>query len=166
MEYPYLPKEEFFFDASIANAEWTIKPNSENTFVKKHTFYLTATSTTQDKIEFSFTIKCESLFLFLNIIFPVIILSFSHFLVFLFPVVSGERTSFSFTLLLSVVVFMTEASEQLPPSNNISIFSIFLLHLFVFSIFITTLVVFSIQLFHKDTYRNKNSGLFVAANCV
>ncbi|CAG2222246.1 CHRNA1 [Mytilus edulis] len=149
-----------FLDASIANAEWTIKPNSENTFVTNHTFYLTTTSTTQDKIQFSFTIKREYLFPFLNIIFPVIILSFSHFLVFLLPVVSGERTSFSFTLLLSVVVFMTAASEQLPPSNNISIFNIFLLHLFVFSILITTLVVFSIQLFYKDTYPTENGVLF------
>ncbi|CAC5397972.1 CHRNA1 [Mytilus coruscus] len=150
-----------FLDASIANAEWIIKPNSENTFVKNYTQTVnsTASITTQDKIEFSFTLKRESLFPFLNIIFPVIILSFSHFLVFLLPVVSGERTSFSFTLLLSVVVFMTAALEQLPPSNNISIFNIYLLHLFVFSILITTLVVFSIQLFYKDTYRTKNGVL-------
>ncbi|CAG2219510.1 unnamed protein product [Mytilus edulis] len=154
-----------FLDSLIANAEWTIKLNSENTLVQNYNVLSTAsnttgTSTTQDKIEFSFTLKRESLFPFLNIIFPVIILSFSHFLVFLLPVVSGERTSFSFTLLLSVVVFMTAASEQLPPSNNISIFNIFLLHLFVFSILITALVVFSIQLFYKDTYPTENSGLF------
>jgi uncharacterized membrane protein len=48
-------------------------------------------------------------------------------LVFLLPVESGERTSFSFTLLLTLIVFMTMVSDRLPSSNDISIFNMYLL---------------------------------------
>lgn len=138
------------FGASIGNAEWAIPLTFVNVYHRNQTLHLMGFNLTADEIEFSFTIKREYLFPFLNIILPIIILMFSHCLVFFLPVVSGERTSFSFTLLLTFVVYMTAALEQLPPSNNISIFNIFLFHQFVFSIHITILVVFSIQIFYKD----------------
>jgi ABC-type polysaccharide/polyol phosphate export permease len=73
-------------------------------------------------------------------------------LVFLLPVESGERTSFSFTLLLTLIVFMTMVSDRLPSSNDISIFNMYLLHQLMCSMCITSLTVFSIHLLYKDIH--------------
>lgn len=134
--------------SSMPNSEWTIKPNSATTMKRAFTFdYMDAS---QDEIDFTITISREYLFPFLNIILPVVIISLAQLLVFLLPVESGERTSFSFTLLLTLVVFMTMVSDRLPASNNISGFNLFLLSQLISSILTTSLVVFSIRLFYKD----------------
>lgn len=136
---------------SMPNSEWTIKPNSATTTKRAFTFDFLDASSSQDEIDFTITISREHLFPFLNIVLPVVTLSLAHLLVFLLPVESGERTSFSFTLLLTLVVFMTMVSDRLPASNNISGFNSFLLSQLISSILTTALVVFSIRLFYKDS---------------
>jgi nicotinic acetylcholine receptor alpha-9/nicotinic acetylcholine receptor alpha-10 len=135
----------------MPNSEWTIKPNSATTTKRAFTFDFLDASSSQDEIDFTITISREHLFPFLNIVLPVVTLSLAHLLVFLLPVESGERTSFSFTLLLTLVVFMTMVSDRLPASNNISGFNSFLLSQLISSILTTALVVFSIRLFYKDS---------------
>lgn len=61
-------------------------------------------------------LKRRSTFFVVNILLPVITLSVLNLLVFIVPIESGERVSFSLTVLLSIGVFITLISENLPPS--------------------------------------------------
>ena len=98
---------------------------------------------------FHFTLRRNPYFLFLNLVLPIIFLSFVNLLVFCIPVNSGERASLAFTVLLTFVVFITMVTAILPASNSISIYNIFLLIQLLCSILITFLAVWSISLFHR-----------------
>lgn len=139
-----------YVDSLISNGEWYIRPKSEyastgTVFVQ----YLGAIEA-QNQLEFTIVISREFLFPFLNTMLPVFLLSLVHLLVFVLPIDSGERTSFSYTLLLTLVVFMTMVSDTLPPTNNISVFNMFLLSQLFSSMLTTSLVVVSIRLFYKQ----------------
>ena len=139
-----------YVDSLISNGEWYIKPKSEYAATRSVLFQFLGAIETQNQIEFTIVISREYLFPFLNTMLPVFLLSLVHLLVFLLPIDSDERTSFSYTLLLTLVVFMTMVSDRLPPTNNISVFNMFLLSQLFSSILTTSLVVFSIRLFYKQ----------------
>lgn len=141
----------------MPNSEWNIDATTAKAVKQNVTFQILGYRNHQDQIELSIAISRQYLFPVLNIVLPVVCLGFVHLLVFLLPVESGERTSFSFTLLLTLIVFMTMVSDRLPSSNDISIFNMYLLHQLLCSMFITSLTVFSIQLFYKDI-RDTNYG--------
>ena len=140
------------FGSYMPNSEWSIDATTTKTVKQNVTFELLGSRSYQDQIELSIVISREYLFPVLNIVLPVVCLGFVHLLVFLLPVESGERTSFSFTLLLTLIVFMTMVSDRLPSSNDISIFNMYLLHQLLCSMCITSLAVFSIHLFYKDIH--------------
>lgn len=140
-----------YLDSAMPNGEWAIKPNSAVATKRIITFQLFGVTTKQDQVEFTIVISREYLFPLLNIMLPVVLLSLVHLLVFLLPVDSGERTSFSYTLLLTLVVFMTMISERLPPTNNISVFNMYLLSQLFSSILTTSLAVISIRVFYKQS---------------
>lgn len=146
--------------ASSPHAEWAIKANSTKAVKRSLTIQVAASTTIQDQIDFTIIIKREHRFPILNIVLPVTSLSLVQTFVFLLPVDSGERTSFSFTLILTLVVFMTMTSERLPPSNNISIINMYLLHQLFSSILTTALVVFSIRLYYKDEHSRQDKIVY------
>lgn len=133
----------------MPNAEWFI--TDDNTTKSEINIYISEDiQTRQDQIEFTIIIHREHIFPFVNVVLPILILSFVHLLIFLLPVKSGERISFSFTLCLTLVVFLTMVSEKLPPSASISVFNFFMLHQLVSSAFTTFLTVLTIRIFYKD----------------
>lgn len=139
-----------YVDTLISNGEWYIRPKSEYTATRNVVLQFLGAMEIQNQIEFTIVISREYLFPFLNTMLPVFLISLVHLLVFLLPIDSGERTSFSYTLLLTLVVFMTMVSDVLPPTNNISVFNMFLLSQLFSSILTTSLVVVSIHLFYKQ----------------
>lgn len=149
-----------YLDSAMPNGEWAIKPNSAVATKRIVTFQLLGVTTKQDQVEFTIVISREYLFPFLNIMLPVILLSLVHLLVFLLPVDSGERTSFSYTLLLTLVVFMTMISERLPPTNNISVFNMYLLSQLFSSILTTSLAVISIRVFYKQSNVSQEGAMY------
>jgi hypothetical protein len=58
-------------------------------------------------------------FLLLNLVLPIIFLSFVNLLVFCIPVNSGERASLAFTVLLTFVVYITMETAILPPLSTV-----------------------------------------------
>ena len=66
-------------------------------------------------------------FLMINLVAPVLILAVMNMFVFALPHESGERISFSLTMLLSFVVFISFTFEALPESStSVCVFNIFL----------------------------------------
>ena len=144
-------------DNTMPNSEWRIKEGSSKAVKGRLEWKISGNTYYQEQIEFTIVIVREAKFPCLNIVLPVVLISVVHLLVFQLPVDSGERTSFSFTLLLTLVVFMTMVAERLPPSNNISVFNIFLLHQLISSILTTSAVVFGIKLFYAES-NNRAQG--------
>ena len=149
-----------YLASAMPNGEWTIKPNSAVATKRIMTFQILDGTTKQDQVEFTIVISREYLFPFLNIMLPVVLLSLAHLLVFLLPIDSGERTSFSYTLLLTLVVFMTMISERLPPTNNISFFNMYLLSQLFSSILTTSLAVISIRVFYKQSNVSQQGAMY------
>ena len=91
----------------------------------------------------TFTRKC--LYALLNVWLPIILLSLLCDTVFLIPADCGEKASFSITVFLSLSVFLTIVSEQLPrTSDNVSVFNVYVFVQVTLSTVITILT--SIQL--------------------
>ena len=149
-----------YLASAMPNGEWAIKPNSAVATKQIMTFQILDVTSKQDQVEFTIVISREYLFPFLNIMLPVVLLSLAHLLVFLLPVDSSERTSFSYTLLLTLVVFMTMISERLPPTNNISFFNIYLLSQLFSSILTTSLAVISIRVFYKQSNVSQQGAMY------
>lgn len=132
----------------IPNSEWFV----ENLWGQNQT------SAHVSVISFYLTLKRSGLFLTINIVVPVILLSFVNLLVFCIPVESGERASLAVTLLLSFVVFMPTVVVMLPSTEKISYFNIFVLIQLLCSVLMTVCAVWSISVYHKCT-ENCTQGL-------
>lgn len=91
-------------------------------------------------------------FLMVNIFLPVIFILTMNIIVFLLPVESGERVSFSITGFLAFTVFITILTDQLPhQSNPLSILS----SLFAFQLANSTMIlicnVLVVNLYHRTS---------------
>ena len=89
-------------------------------------------------------------FLMINLVAPVLILAVMNMFVFALPHESGERISFSLTMLLSFVVFISFTFEALPESSSsVCVFNIFLSIELVQSTLIALSVIMVSWLYHK-----------------
>ena len=122
------------------NSEWSIIATSADKF------------NTQPEIEqlnYKLTLKRHSKFIFLNLVVPIILLSFVNLLVFCILVASGERGSLAF------VVFMTMVATMLPVNDVISIFNVCLLTQLSCSMLILFCAIWSISHYHKQSDGNE-----------
>ena len=89
-------------------------------------------------------------YVIVNIILPVLFLCLLNVLVFLLPPESGERVSYSITVLLSIAVFMTIVSNTLPKTSEpLPIISYFLMVSLIESVVITIATTLNMRLYHK-----------------
>ncbi|KAL4233412.1 hypothetical protein ACF0H5_008093 [Mactra antiquata] len=96
-------------------------------------------------------IERQPAYIIVNIILPVIVLVVLNLMTFFVPSDSGERLSFSITLLLAIAVFLTIVSDNLPKtSTSIAVLSYSLLTALIISTCITIVTVYSLRLSHRD----------------
>lgn len=101
-------------------------------------------------ISFQITLDRKSGFVFLNIIIPIMCMSLLNVLIFLIPMESGERISYSITVLLSIAVLFTLVSDTMPhTSNPMSFFSFYLVSTLTLSILITICTIISMRIHHR-----------------
>ena len=87
--------------------------------------------TTTTQVFFYLRLRHKALYYGLNIILPVIVLSFLTTLVFLLPPDSGEKIGYCLTLLLTFMVILTLIATELPTiANSTSILRESLLYTF------------------------------------
>lgn len=101
----------------------------------------------------TFTLKLgrRSYYFVVNILSPVLLLGILNTLVFLLPVDSGERVSFSVTMYLAFVVFLTIVGDNLPRNSNpLSLLSYFLLTMLCISALEIILTIFVVKIHHKS----------------
>ncbi|XP_046560416.1 neuronal acetylcholine receptor subunit alpha-3-like [Haliotis rubra] len=103
------------------------------------------------------------MFFVLNVILPVVVLSFLNIFVFSLPCDCGEKVSYAITCLLALTVFMSIVSELLPKSSdNIPMVTLYLTCLLGISVLSVVTTIFIVM---KDpakvNKKNPQSALFM-----
>jgi hypothetical protein len=102
------------------------------------------------KVEVTLTIERRSTFFVVNLICPIVILVFMDTLVFALPVESGERMSYSITVLLSVTVFLTLIGDNVPKTSRpVSLLSYFVLMNLTTCALICIITLVLMRIYHK-----------------
>lgn len=103
---------------------------------------------------FELHLKRKSRYIIVNVLSPIVFMSFLNVLIFLIPADSGERISYSITVLLAIAVFLTLVGDNLPKTSEpMSNLSFYLLSVLVVSASITLANIFCLQLFFRDAER-------------
>ena len=123
------------------NSIWKLKKTETLTYMlDQWSYYETAIHLSRKA---SFTI--------VNLVAPLLLMSFLNVLVFLLVPDSGERVSYSVTVLLAIAVFLTIISDSLPASSDpIPVITYKLMSDMVISVCITLVTILNLRLYHKD----------------
>lgn len=132
---------------------------------------LTSTSTgvlesdTVNAFVIELTLTRMPTFYLINMILPIIIIGLLNIFVFLLPAESGERVSYSITVLLAIAVFQTMASDKLPSVSRpqVSLLCIKLLIDLLLSVLVTTLTI--VSLYFYDMPKSRRVPVCVRAIC-
>ncbi|OWF54434.1 Acetylcholine receptor subunit alpha [Mizuhopecten yessoensis] len=86
-----------------------------------------------------------------SVVTPIIMLALVNPFVFIIPFNSGERTSYSITVLLAFTVYMTVVSDRMPASSDpICQLSFYLLLMLAISVLIVIINIFQIRTYEKE----------------
>ncbi|KAK3583756.1 hypothetical protein CHS0354_022791 [Potamilus streckersoni] len=100
-------------------------------------------------VSFGLYFKRRYQYFLINLIVPIVIVDVLNNMVFLLPCESGERISFSITVLLSYVVFLTMFSDFIPRNAlAMSLICYYLLYVLLGSFMITLANIASIRVYH------------------
>ena len=138
LNIPYPTVKTLFYENS---GEWILKSSRSDTVVVSGIsvayFYLTFTRRPQ--------------FIVVNVILPIIFLSLLNCLVYIIPVESGERISYSITVLLSFAVFLTLVSDNIPKTSApLPLLCYYLITVFIGSSLVTISTIYNTKVFHTN----------------
>lgn len=126
--------------ANVSECQWTFKKYWMDT--AKYVLL----GENNSGIVISVTLKRLPDFFTINLLFPTTSLSFLNVIVFLLPVESGEKVSYSITVLLSVMLYQSSASSYLPVNcvntPNVIIFLTALTSISILSVIANLVTVF------------------------
>ncbi|KAH3834967.1 acetylcholine receptor subunit beta-like 1 [Dreissena polymorpha] len=112
---------------------------------------------------FKIKLKRKSIFYVFYIIIPIVLLSFLNILTFVLPVSSGERASYVVTVLLSLAVFLTIVSSEIPKnSNTISIISVYMIAMIALSTAAVMTSLLESRLASRDKYTDSIGSGYMA----
>ena len=142
------------YDASrLTSAPYEDKV-STNYFYESRAWKLINTSAerlNESLVSFVIYLERRPRFVVVNIILPMVLLSFLGVFVFLMPVECGERISYCLTVLLAIAVFLTLVSDTLPRvSDPMSYFSFYLVSVLVISVLETVSTILNLRLYYGD----------------
>jgi hypothetical protein len=102
-------------------------------------------------ISIDIKMKRRPAFAVINIVLPMVFMMALNLLVFVIPVDSGERVSYSITVLLAIAVFLTLVGDNLPKTSKpTAILSYFLLTDLILSSLICFFVIPGLSFHYKD----------------
>ncbi|XP_052222067.1 neuronal acetylcholine receptor subunit beta-3-like [Dreissena polymorpha] len=102
-------------------------------------------------VEFELHLKRRASFYVLNIIIPVLLLSLLSAFSFVLPADSGERAGYAVTIFLSLAVFLTIISSELPKnSKEVSYLSVYLLIMIVCNTVMLAIGLAQVRLVSRD----------------
>lgn len=106
---------------------------------------------TMSYISVDIKMKRRPAFAVINIVLPMVFMVILNLLVFILPVDSGERVSYSITVLLAIAVFLTLVGDNLPKTSTpTALLSYFLLGDLILSSVICLIVILGLTFHHKN----------------
>ena len=109
----------------------------------------------QPFVKYYVTLERRYTFYILNLFSPVLIMAFLNSMVFVLPADSGERIGYAITCLLSLSVYMTYASENLPRSSKpLPIITLVLICYIVISALISVGTVTGLRLHIRESSKS------------
>ncbi|XP_050408926.2 acetylcholine receptor subunit alpha-L1-like [Patella vulgata] len=140
-------------------------PNSEWTVIERRS--VKDSQNEYEMIRVTVVLKRKSLSLVLTVLLPVILLVFLNVFVFLLPTESGEKLSFSVTVLLSQAVFLSFISGLMPQtSDTISGLSIYISAQLVLSSLYVLITCCTLRIYHRDTNKCPLPRWFLKILCL
>ncbi|XP_045176165.2 neuronal acetylcholine receptor subunit beta-2-like isoform X2 [Mercenaria mercenaria] len=125
--------------------------------------YASETTTDEAVVYFIFKLKRKSGFYIINIIIPVVLLSVLSVLTFILPVSSGEKASYAVTVFLSLALFMTIVTSELPKnSENTSLLAVYMMVVSIWSTLIVTLCLVESRIYTRDEKSVPINAFFMA----
>lgn len=101
-------------------------------------------------VKLSLKLQRRPTFVIINVISPIIFMSFLNILVFILPHESGERVGYAVTVLLSIAVFLTLVGDHMPKSSKpMSHISYYLMTILIMSALICMCNILILRLYHK-----------------
>lgn len=123
-----LGNEGIVLEGESSNGQWKLVDSVSYSF----------SDSGESKVRFMLMIQRKPLFFIINIIFPIVLLSFLNIFTFQIPTDIGERLGYTVTVWLSFAVFLTIISASLPQSSDtLPILSVYI----IVQIFIGTIGV-------------------------
>ncbi|XP_061175586.1 neuronal acetylcholine receptor subunit alpha-6-like [Saccostrea echinata] len=93
----------------------------------------------------------KSSFFLMYIVLPIELLCFLNLMVFILPADSGERVGYSVTVFLTLAVYVTIISDNLPKTSNpMSIFAYFMITMLMISAFICFVTIISLRAYIRN----------------
>ncbi|XP_059159007.1 acetylcholine receptor subunit beta-like 1 [Physella acuta] len=152
-----LTSEEMQFtstEPTISTSYYTLHGEWDLLAATISTFNLSTRYVKVPGFQLKFTLKRRPIFLIVNIILPVVFLSFLNILVFIIPVESGEKIGYGITVLLALSVFMCIVMGMLPRSSrsmpNVTIYLFILLIISMLTVIDSIVIVY---LSHREEVR-------------
>ncbi|GFN75629.1 neuronal acetylcholine receptor subunit alpha-3 [Plakobranchus ocellatus] len=106
---------------------------------------------TPNKITFYLLLKRRQTYYILNILIPVLLLSFTGTLALALPAEAGEKMGMCLTVLLAYSVYLTIVSEELPNTSlQVSLLSVYLAILIAITAATVIMTVCILRLYHRD----------------
>ena len=103
------------------------------------------------RVKFTLTLKRRRMYYILNIILPVIFLSFTASLVFFLPADAGEKIGMGITVLLAYSVYLTIVAENMPQTSlQVSYLAVYLTLLLGLTAMGVVLAVVVLHIHHKS----------------
>ncbi|WAR00213.1 ACH1-like protein [Mya arenaria] len=107
------------------NSAWTIASVTKSRYLLYNTYF----------IDIEFRLQRRANFTTFTLIMPLLMLAFLNICIFLVPIGSGEKGSFSITIFLSYGIFVTIISDTLPHNSlQVSFFVLFIVILLILSV--------------------------------
>jgi len=107
------------------NSAWTISSTIRRRYLLYNTY----------NIDIEFKLQRRANFTTFTLIMPLLMLAFLNICIFLVPIGSGEKGSFSITIFLSYGIFVTIISDTLPHNSlQVSFFVLFIVILLILSV--------------------------------
>jgi hypothetical protein len=126
------------------NGEWVVSATSAQV-APVLSYYQPST------LFFTITLERLSVFFVINIILPIIFLSVLNTFVFILPPESGERVSYTITVLLSISVFLTIIGDNIPKTSKpMSLMSYYLMTNLSISAITCMTTILLLVLYHRD----------------
>lgn len=130
------------FHGSGITSGWSVVKTDMETQVDDHS---------EIHILCSLTLRRNPTYFILNIFLPIVVLSFMNICVFILPVQSGEKASFVITVFLSLAVFLTIVSSNLPEnSDKVSLLNVYVFISTLLSVIIAILTIIQIRIYHRN----------------